>query len=109
MYYAGPPLSPHPKFHIVNYSHIEVKWNKPYAHPDFDVENYTLTITYLEDDGRSEVYTISADTDYPIRYSLYNEGVIPKKCEDIQFSVTATNAAGISEAGVVVGGFPIGE
>ena len=63
----------------------------------------------MEDDGRSEVYNISADTDYPIRYFVNNEGVIPTKCGSIQFSVIATNVAGTSEAGIVVGGFPIGE
>ena len=63
----------------------------------------------MEDDARSEVFNISADTDYPIRYFLNNNGVFPQKCEDIQFSVTATNAAGTSDADVVVGGFPIGE
>ena len=48
----------------------------------------------MKDDARSEVYNISADITYPVRYSLSNEGVITTKCEDIQFSVTATNVAG---------------
>ena len=105
---TGPPLSPHPRFRIVNCSHVEVSWDKPYAHPDFDVENYTLTVSYTKD-NRTEVYNISGDAAYPIRQFLSNGGRIPDGCENILFSVTATNAVGTSEAGVVVGGFPIGE
>ena len=48
--YTGPPLPSHPTFRIMNYSYIEVLSDKPYAYPDFHIENYTLTIIYMEDE-----------------------------------------------------------
>ena len=35
----GPPLTPRPKFHVVNATDIEVHWDKPFALPEFDVRN----------------------------------------------------------------------
>ena len=105
---TGPPLSPHPIFRVVNATHIEVKWDKPYANPEFDIQYYNLTIINMEDDSR-EVYTVIPESTYPMRYYVDNGGVIPKRCEHLQFNVTATNPAGTSPTGSIVGGFAVGK
>ena len=102
------PLPPQPTFRVVNATHIEVKWDKPYANPEVDVQYYTLTIYGIENSTK-EVYTYSGDTTYPIRHFQSNGGVIPTMCNYLQFNLTATNAAGTSDAGSVMGGFPIGK
>ena len=107
----GPPLPPHPKFRVVNATHIEVQWDKPFALPEVDVQKYTLSIINTSSENSStinEQYNVSADTAYPIRHYINNGGNIAMECVCLRFIVTATNDAGTSEEGSVTGGFPIG-
>ena len=107
----GPPLAPHPKFHVVNATHIEVQWDKPFALPDIDVQNYTLSIINASSENDTTIsglHHISADAAYPIKYYITNDGDIARECVYLRFIVTATNDAGTSNAGSVTGGFPIG-
>ena len=103
--YTGPPLPPHPTFRVVNATHIEVKWDKPYANPEFDIQSYTLTIINMRT-NTTEVHTYMADTTYPIRHLVNNGGDISNECHYVRFNVTATNVAGTSQTGSVVGSFP---
>ena len=96
----------------MNATHIEVQWDKPFALPEFDVQNYTLLIANTSSENDSTInrlFHISADTAYPIRHYINNGGDIPKECVYLQFILTATNDAGTSDASSVAGGFPIGE
>ena len=110
-HFIGPPLAPHPKFQVVNATHIEVKWDKPFTLPDFDVISYTLLVnTSFEGVSlRNQSFSVSANTTYPIRFYLSNGGDIPKECVYINFLLTAKNDAGESHIGSVMGGFPIGK
>ena len=103
--YTGPPLPPHPILRVVNATHIEVFWGKPYAYPGFDIQSYTLTIINMSIDT-TEVHTYTADTTYPIRHYVNNVGDNHNKCHTLQFNLIATNAVGNSHTGSVVGGFP---
>lgn len=111
-YVLGPPCAPHPMFHVVNATHIKVQWDKPFALPEFDVRNYTLLIVNTSSESgspRNESFLVSADTNYPITYYSNNGGDIPKECAYLNFLLTATNDAGRSDVGKVMGGFPIGK
>lgn len=111
-YALGPPRAPHPIFHVVNATHIKVQWDKPFALPEFDVRKYTLLIVNTSSESgspRSEPFSVSADTTYPIAHYISNGGDIPKECIYLNFSLTATNDAGRSDIGEVMGGFPIGK
>ena len=110
--FIGPPLTPRPKFHVVNATHIEIEWDKPFALPEFDVLYYNLSIvnTSLENDTSSnELFIASESTGYPIRHYISNMGDIPKECVYLNFNLTATSDAGTSDPGSVSGGFPIGK
>ena len=110
--YLGPPFTPHPEFHVVNATHIQVQWDKPFALPEFDVTHYMMLIvnTSSESDSpRNESFSVSANTTYPIRYYISNGGTIPKECMYVNFSLTAISDAGRSDIGSVTGGFPIGK
>jgi hypothetical protein len=112
MIFIGPPLAPNPKFHVVNATHIEVEWDKPFALPEFDVRNYTLSIvntTSESNSTRNKTFPVSVDTTYPIRYHISNQGDIPKQCVHLNFLLTATNDAGRSDVDSVTGGFPVGK
>ena len=113
MFYSlGPPLAPHPEFQAVNTTHIKVQWDKPFALPEFDVQNYTLLIinaTFKNNTAISGLFYVSADTAYPIRLYFSNGGDIPEECVYLRFILTATNDVGTSDAGSVIGGFPIGK
>ena len=56
----------------------------------------------------SETLSVSQDTDYPISYYISNGGDIPWDCVYLNYTLTTTSDAGISDAGFVVGGFAIG-
>ena len=107
-YFLGPPLTPHPEFHVVNATHIEVQWDKPFALPEFDVQYYTLSISFENDTTLNGPYNVSADIAYPIRHYIGNGRNIAKECVYLRFILTATSDAGTSDAGSVIGGFPIG-
>ena len=95
----------------MNATHIEVQWDKPFALPEFDVQNYTLLISNANSENDSTIsglFHASADAVYPIRHYISNGGDIPKECVFLRFILTATNDAGTSNAGSVAGGFPIG-
>jgi hypothetical protein len=112
LFSLGPPLAPYPKFHVVNATHIEVQWDKPFALPEVDVQNYTVSIVNTSSENNPTInglYIVSADTAYPIRHYISNGGDIARECVYLSFTVTATNDAGTSDAGSVTGGFPIGE
>ena len=88
-----------------------MQWDKPFAIPEFDVQNYALSIVNTTSENNSTkrgLYNISSDTAYPIRHYISNGGDIAKECMYLRFIVTATNDAGTSDAGSVTGGFPIG-
>lgn len=107
-HFLGPPLAPHPKFRVMNATHIEVQWDKPFAFPEFDVQNYTLSIVNTSSENDTITNELSANTTYPIRHYISNGGDIPKECMYLRFIVTATSDAGTSDEGSVTGGFPIG-
>ena len=104
---TGRPLPPQPTFRVVDATHIEVKWDKPFS--GVDIQYYTLTIINMEDDSK-EVYTYpgSGDTSYPVKHYQSTKGHIQSKCNYLQFNLTATSAAGTSDTGSVIGSFPIG-
>ena len=103
----GPPLPPHPIFHVVNATHIKVQWDKPYSLPGFDVKNFTLT-TRSEDSQLSNKFEVTPESVYPIVHYISNGGNIPQECFHMNFTLTATNEAGTSDEGFATGGFPIG-
>ena len=107
----GPPFAPHLKFHVVNATHIQVQWDKPFALSDFDIRQYILIVntTSVNDSTRNETFYVSANTTYPITYYISNDGDIPKECVYINFLLAAINDAGKSNAGSAIGGFPIGK
>ena len=111
--FLGPPQTPSATLHIVNGTHIKVQWDKPFALPGFDVENYTLTTlnTSLERNTSTlttEIIDASTIKDYPVIYYISNGGTIPQNCIYLNFTLTATNDAGTSGEGFVSGGFAIG-
>ena len=76
-------LTPQPIFHVVNATHIEVQWDKPFTIPDIDVRKYTLSIwntSSLSLTFPNQVFSVSEDTEYPIRYYFSNEGNISDEC-----------------------------
>ena len=110
-YTIGPPLTPQPNFHVVNATHIKILWDKPFALPEFDVRNYTLSTLNTSSESSvltSETRSVSQDTDYPISHYISNGGDIPLDCAYLNFSLTATSDAGTSTVGHVIGGFAIG-
>ena len=107
----GPPLTPQPEFHVVNATHIDVEWYKPFAFPEFDIRNYTLSIWNTSSSSHvspDQVFSVSEDTEYPIRYYVYNNGNIPDDCVHLNFMLTASSDAGSSSVGFTTGGFAIG-
>jgi hypothetical protein len=70
---------------------------------------FIVNTSSQSDQTRKEIFSVSADTTYPIRYHINNQGYIPKECVRLNFLLTATNDAGGSDVGSVVGGFPIGK
>ena len=113
LFYAlGPPRAPHPMFHVVNATHIKVQWSKPFVLPELDVRKYTLLIVNTSSESgspRNESILVSASTNYPITYYISNGGDTPKECVYLNFLLTATNDAGRSDIGEVMGGFPVGK
>ena len=112
--FQGPPLTPNPVFRIVNATHIEVQWDKPFTLPQFDVRNFTLSIwnASFSDYGflnhQQLLFSVSESTEYPIRHYISNEGSIPSDCVYLNFTLTASNDVGISSDGFTIGGFAIG-
>ena len=112
--FQGPPLTPNPVFRIVNATHIEVHWDKPFTLPQFDVRNFTLSIwnTSFSDYGflnhQQLLFSVSENTEYPIRHYISNEGNIPSDCVYLNFTLTASNGVGISNVRFTIGGFAIG-
>ena len=107
----GPPLTPQPIFHVVNATHIEVQWDKPFTIPGIDVINYTLSIWNTSSTSyvfSNETFPVFEDTEYPIRYYVSNEGNIPNVCVYLNFTLSASNDAGTSGVGHTTGGFAIG-
>ena len=95
----------------MNATHIEVRWDKPFALPEVDIQKYTILIVNTSSENSSTIngqYSVSADTAYPIRHYISNGGDIAMECVYLRFIVTATNDAGASDPGSVTGGFPIG-
>lgn len=110
-YFIGPPLTPQPVFHVVNATHIEVKWDKPFAFPGFDVQNYTLSIwntSTRSPYSPNLIFPVSEDTEYPIRHYISNGGNIPDDCVYLNFTLTASSDVGTSSVGFTTGGFDIG-
>ena len=107
----GPPLPPHPQFHVVNATHIEVQWNKPFSFSaEFDITNYTLTTQSEGSQSSNEAsFPVTTNTSYPFIHYISNNGTIARECVHMNFTVTATNEVGTSDGGVATGGFPIGE
>ena len=103
-------MTPIPKFHVENATHIRVQWDKPFSLPEFDVRNYTLTVlnTSSKDANPSRETFNAQDTDYPVIHYINNHGVIPQDCIYLNFTLTATNDAGTSTGGLATGGFGIG-
>lgn len=56
----------------------------------------------------NEVFNVSEDTEYPIRYCISNGGSIPDDCVYLNFTLTASSDAGTSSVGFTTGGFAIG-
>jgi hypothetical protein len=108
---VGPPLTPQPVFHVINATHIEVEWDKPFALPEFDVRNYTLSIWNTSSSSHvqpNQPFPVSINTEYPIRYHISNGGNIPDNCVYLNFTLTASSEAGTSGVGFTTGGFAIG-
>ena len=109
MQYTGPPLMPHPVFHVVNATHIKVQWDKPFVFPEFDIRNYTLyTSSWRSRTATNETLDTAWDTNYPIIHYTSNGGVIPQNCIYMNFTLIATNDVGHSTEGFATGGFAIG-
>ena len=53
-------------------------------------------------------FSVSANTKYPIKHCISNEGNIPDKCLCLNFTLTASSDAGTSAVGFTTGGFAIG-
>ena len=107
----GPPLTPKPMFLVVNATHIEVQWDKPFTLPEFDVRNYTLSVWNTSSMSYvfpNEPFPVSQETEYPIRHYISNEGNIPNDCVYLNFTLIASSEAGISNIGFITGGFAIG-
>ena len=95
----------------MNATHIEVQWDKPFALPEFDVTNYTLSIWNTSSSGHvqpNQLVSVSTYTEYPIRYLISNGGNIPDNCVYLNFTLTASSDAGTSAVGFTTGGFAIG-
>ena len=105
---TGPPLKTRPIFHIVNATTIKVQWDKPFALPEFDIRNYTLFISSQMSETTNVMFQVSDNSHYPIVHYITNEGVIPKDCISINFTLIATNDVRRSCEGFVIGGFATG-
>ena len=95
----------------MNATHIEVQWEKPFALPEFDVRNYTLSIWNTSSNSHvqpNQLVPVSTNTEYPVSYRISNEGNIPDNCVYLNFTLTASSDAGTSAAGFTTGGFAIG-
>ena len=56
----------------------------------------------------TKVFDASGIDNYPVQYFYTSPNIFHSECHNISIEVTSSNSAGISEAGVAVGGFPIG-
>ena len=92
----------------MNATTIEVKWNKPYAHPKYDVTSYTLSIWNTS----SKSYVLEDEiflANEAVEYYVTKDGSKPDVCHYLEFRLTASNEAGTSNVGLITGSFPIGK
>ena len=110
--FTGAPEPPSPQIAVINSTTISVTWNKPFSQtPSFDILRYTLNIHNGTSSSivLTKVFDASGIDSYPVQYLYISPSISHSDCHNLSMEVTASNSVGISEAGVAVGGFPIGK
>lgn len=102
---VGPPLPPAPVLVTLCPSQLEIQWEIPYSPENFTVESYNIKVV----NETSREVAVSVMKQNETSHRLVLDGVDQvMTCDLLTISVTAVSVVGESEAGVVIGGFPIG-
>ena len=100
---SGPPLPAQISLNLLNATSTQLSWSTPFTHDGFEVEHYTVT---MQSTANAGVLEWQLETS-PLEFK--REGGIAQNCEELTFTLTSTNAIGVSSATTVSGGFPTGE
>ena len=103
LFLLGPPPSPVPLLEFIAHNSVRVKWDPVFTWQDYPIIGYNVTV---KDSARQILI---------IRQTLSKEAIISldellnlgmENCEELVFTVTASNSLGHSQPGDVSGGFP---
>ena len=93
---TGPPLPPSPALRVVNATTLQLSWKDPFTPEGHQIQNFTVSVlNYTEEHVIFErVFNLSRES-------------IAQTCEELHFTVIATNDVGESQAADISGEFPI--
>ena len=106
LFLLGPPSPPVPLLEYIAYNNsLKVSWEPVFAWQDYPIIGYNVTVTNSRRQILINTQTISNEA-IVLLDALPNLGL--GNCEEIVFTVTATNSLGSSKPGNASGGFPNG-
>ena len=104
MYYCtGPPLAPNVSLELVSWNAMRLSWDAPFTAEGYPIVRYIVytTNTTTGQRVRTDIYPSTGSETHTILDSSSD-------CHTLQFEVFAESSAGLSTAGQVSGGFPVG-
>ena len=104
---SGPPLPPSLSVEAINGTVLRASWEKPYIFEPYTIDNYTITVTV--DNTNSGAIVINKTLNATVNdFAFVREEGIATTCVNLITRITAASTLGISEPGMFVMGFPVG-
>ena len=97
---SGPPLPPSPILRVVNATDLQLRWEEPFTSEGFGIKQYNVSVRTSNETQSFEI------TD---RVFDWSRDDIAQSCEELNFTVTATNDIGNSETANISWEFPVGK
>ena len=97
---SGPPLPPSPTLRVVNATDLQLLWDEPFTSEGYIIKQYDISVR-----TSNEIQSVVI-TD---RIFSWSRNITAQTCEELLFTVTATNDVGDSETASISGEFPIGK
>ena len=97
---SGPPLPPSPTLRVVNATDLQLLWKEPFTSEGYGIKQYNVSVRRS---NNTQAFMI---TD---RVFDWSRDDIAQSCEELHFTVTATNDIGNSETANISGEFPVGK
>ena len=90
---------------VLNATTLQVSWDPPFTFPGHEILHYDITV---ENKTTGEAIIDSQRILVAEERALYVNGEMAQKCNELAFTVTATNDLGESDPTTVSGWLPIG-